>query len=514
VAWISERKDVLSTFFWLLTMGAYHLYVKRPGIGWYLLTLLLFAMGLMAKPMLVTLPFVLLLLDYWPLNRMKFAGDSGKTKSIWRLIIEKLPFFALSVISSVVTFIVQRSGGAVSAIETFGIKVRIFNALTSYIGYIQKIFWPSGLAALYPHPGGTVSMSKAVICAVVLVLISICFLVFGRRRKYLAVGWLWYLGTLVPVIGLVQVGAQAMADRYTYVPLTGLFIIFAWAARETAIKWPRSKTMIAPAALAVLAAAIVCTTVQLKYWQNSTTLFERTLAVTKDNYLMQSNYGNTLKNSGRVDEAIEHFNEALRLSPNNPEVHNNLGNALVDKSQIQQAIEHYQKAIELTKDKRMGGNLQAGFGQAHYNFANALKKQGRFEEAIKHYEHTIRITPDDVYAYNNLGLCLTELNKLDEAVEYYRKAIEIKPDFALAHGWLGLALARLGKTDEAAREIQLVLKQRPDDTEMHCNLGIILERQGKTEEAIAHYRRALEINANYTKARNLLDTVLAKKQSR
>ncbi|MHC4222036.1 MAG: tetratricopeptide repeat protein, partial [Planctomycetota bacterium] len=476
VAWVAERKDVLSTFFWLLTMWAYAYYSRRPNFGRYLLVFIAFALGIMAKPMLVTLPLVLLLLDYWPLDRM----DLSRPRTALFLLLEKLPLFLVAAASCIVTFFVQRAGGAVSGMENFGIKVRLFNTAISYVGYIQKMFWPSGLAVLYPHPGNNISAITAAICAAVFVLITVCMLVLGRKRKYLTVGWLWYFITLIPVIGLVQVGAQAMADRYTYIPLTGLFIIISWLGREIVLKRPKLKNIVTSLAVVILLVLAVCTSMQLKYWRNSEALFARTLAVTQGNYLIYNNYGNILKSKGRYDEAIEVYNKALKLAPKNPDVYTNLANTFADTDQVEEAIGCYRKAIELMKNKQMTEDRRYNLGMA----------------------------------YCRLGSTLGQLDRLDEAVGYFRKAIEVRPRLVLAHGQLGIMLARAGKFDEAIKEVQYVLKRKPNDFEMHCNLGILYGMKGQTDKAIAQYRRALEINPDFEKAKGLLAAVWAEKQGR
>jgi len=513
VAWVAERKDVLSTFFWMLTMWAYALYAERPGVGRYLLTLVFFVLGIMAKPMLVTLPFVLLLLDYWPLERIQLRKQTGNgdlqsskkqntigQKPIMQLVVEKVPFFVISAVSCVVTVFVQRIGGAVPTMEALGLKVRVGNAIVSYAAYIGKMVWPSRLAVLYPYAVGSLTMSKVVVSGLLLVLISICFIYIGRRHRYLVVGWLWYLGTLVPVIGLVQVGVQAMADRYTYIPLTGLFIVIAWGLSNLAAGRPHRKVVLAAAALAVLAAATVCTSRQLRYWQNSIKLFKHTLDVTDNNWLMHNNYANLLQDLGQIEEAIEHFNRSLQLKGDSPEIHNNLGNAFSKLDQTDKAIEHYKKAL----------SLKPNFSEAHYNLAVALTKQEKTDEAIAEYREALRFKPDDVDALSNLGFELAQKNKNKEAIEYYKKALALEPDNVFTHGRLGLALASVGKTDEAIDEFQFVLKKRPGDAEMHCNVGILLQRQGNIPKAIWHYHRALQIKPDYTEARKLLEAALAK----
>ncbi len=288
VAWVSERKDVLSTFFWLLTMWAYSRYVNKPDIGWYLWTVFFFTLGLMSKPMLVTLPFVLLLLDYWPLLRFATKGrplERFGRRTLFYLIAEKIPFFVLIAVSSVVTFFMQRSSMAVVSLERLPLKFRILNAFVSYIEYIEKMFWPSRLAVFYPHLGPNVSVPSAFISALLLIIVTIFIIHFGKKHRYLLTGWLWYLGTLVPVIGIVQVGIQGMADRYSYVPLTGLFIIIAWGVPDLLQKWRYKKIVLASSAVLIVSAISICTYNQLRYWRNTQTLFQHAIDVTEDNFM-------------------------------------------------------------------------------------------------------------------------------------------------------------------------------------------------------------------------------------
>jgi len=514
VAWVAERKDVLSTFFWLLTMLAYVHYVEKPKLGRYSVTLVLFALGLMAKPMLVTLPFALLLLDYWPLERLQLSkvpgGDdlhkskmqaSNRQVSILRLVVEKLPFFALSAISSVITFIVQCKGGAVPTMEALGLKSRFCNAIVSYVTYIVKMIWPSRLGVLYPHPAGGLSTTTVVICGLLLVLVTVCFIYLARWRKYPAAGWFWYMGTLVPVIGLVQVGVQARADRYTYIPLTGLFIIIAWGLPELLAKWRYRKPILALSAAAVLTGAAVSTSVQLRYWKNSITLFAHTLDVTERNWVMHSNYAGVLDDAGQIHKAIEHFNKALKIKPNSAEVHTNLGNALSELGKVDDAIKHYKKAVK----------LEPNFAEGRYNLAVALAKLKQFDEAIAEYRKAVRLDPKNLDALNNLAYLLdNKKGQFEEAIKLYEKAIALEPGNIIAHGRLGLALAKVNRIDEAIKEFRIVLSARPNDVEMHCNVGLLLERQNKITDAIRHYRRALQIKPDDAKARKCLQSALAK----
>jgi len=361
VAWIAERKDVLSTLFWLLTMAAYLRYVKRPSIVSYTLALSSFGLGLMAKPMLITLPFVLLLLDYWPLARVPAEEAVGKTNrrnkkhadrrfypsTFYHLVREKIPFFVLSAVSIIVTFLVQRSGGAMKVVKTLSLDLRIFNALVSYISYIAKMFYPSRLAVLYPQAVTKLPMWQPLLCLLVLAGVTAATIYAARRRRYLLVGWLWYLGTLVPVIGLVQVGAQSMADRYTYLPSIGIFIMVAWGAAELFISLNLRKIVPTVSATIILAALIICSRMQLRYWQDSLTLFSHAVEVTRDNYIMHSNYGKVLNDKGRFNEAIEHFKQSLRINPKYVRAHVNLGIMYYYEGNVKQAIVHWNTALSL-----------------------------------------------------------------------------------------------------------------------------------------------------------------------
>jgi len=340
VAWAAERKDVLSTLFWLLTMASYLRYVRRRNVTWYIMTLVLFALGLMAKSMLVTLPFVLLLLDYWPLGR----PNRHTAHNIRYIIFEKLPFFALSAVSSVITFMVQRSSGAVKSGEIYPFGIRVSNALVSYVKYIVKIIYPVDLAVLYPHPIHSLPLWQPIASLAILIGISGGIIYTARRQKYLVTGWLWYLGTLVPVIGLVQVGNQAMADRYTYLPSIGVFIMIAWGAAALSAKRRFGKIIFRTAAIIALAILLMCTRMQVKLWKNSFTLFEHTLKVTQNNYIVHNNYGIALSQAGRLDEGIAQFRQSLQINPQRLNTHYNLGLALAQAGHLEEAIVYLRKS--------------------------------------------------------------------------------------------------------------------------------------------------------------------------
>ncbi len=347
VAWVAARKNVLSTFFWILTMLSYTLYVERPGLLRYLSVVLCFILGLMAKPMLVTLPFVLLLLDCWPLNRWRLGSTDFKLSASWQLLLEKIPLFVLAFLSIwVSTFSVYRLGVVTSAqIKPFGL--RIANALISYVNYLGKILWPADLAFLYPYPL-TVSLWQTIGSGFLLLGLSAAFLTKPDRAAYLGVGWLWYLGTLVPVIGLIQAGFwPAMADRFTYVPAIGIFVIIAWGLPSLMAGWKFRKKILFPAAAAVLIFFMTVTSIQVKYWRDSKALYEHTLQVTKNNYLVHNNLGNVYFRDRQFPEAVHQFSEALRINPTYALAHNGLGAALIRMGNIEKAIFHFQEAVKI-----------------------------------------------------------------------------------------------------------------------------------------------------------------------
>jgi len=359
VAWVSERKDVLSTFFWMLTMWAYVRFVSRPKVARYLLVVVFFALGLMAKPMLVTLPFVLLLLDYWPLARIplrqkkKQVDNRLRRQIFYRLIWEKVPFFVLSAASSAVTLFVQRSGKAMIPFTAFSLRGRLFNAVISYVEYMGKMVWPSRLAVFYPHPSRDMSLFFAVISAVLLLAVTILILRFAENHRYLVTGWFWYLGTLVPVIGFVQVGLQAIADRYTYVPLTGLFIIIAWGLPDLLAKWRYKKIVLLSSAMLVVLAVSMCTYFQLRYWRNTAILLQHTIDVTKDNFVAINNLAWSLAVSPEItehnpDKAIRLARHACELTHySRPESLDTLAVSYAAGGAFDKAIEAARKALQL-----------------------------------------------------------------------------------------------------------------------------------------------------------------------
>jgi len=451
VAWIAERKDVLSGFFWILTMAAYIRYAERPGLRRYLLVLLALCLGLMAKPMLVTLPFVLLLLDYWPLGRLQWrtqkvdqalqqpkSGSVGSHQSsLTRLIVEKIPLFVIVAVASVITFIVQQNAGAMRLAKSLSLNIRVANALVSYLGYIVKMFYPIQLAVFYPYPK-TLYPDRAML---LLVLISVFALLWIRRRPWMIVGWLWYLGSLVPVLGLVQVGHQAMADRYTYVPLIGLFIIIAWGAPELLAKWRYHRIGLGISAVIVLTAMTVCTRMQVRHWQNDITLFGHAVKVTENNFIIHHIYGDMLFRKNRFDEAIIQFSEALRINPNDYEAHNGMGKTLLKQGKIEKAITHFAEALRLKPDDP----------RTIHSWGLALMAQGNLDEAIVYFNKVLR-TEDWPDVYCNLGLVYTRQGKYDLAIQNYNEALRIDPDFVPAHEGLERTLLQQSNFKQAIRE--------------------------------------------------------------
>jgi uncharacterized protein HemY len=431
VAWVSERKDVLSTFFWMLTMGAYVKYVERPGIIKYLLVIIAISLGLMAKSMLVTLPFVLLLMDFWPLERYDRSKpinniiissqklSTGGYTSAWRLIYEKIPLIVLTIPVCIVAIIAQRQAGALLPFESFSIGLRVANAVISYVWYIYKMLIPSNLSVFYPHPV-IWPMWQVVSSGLFLVLISAAVLRWGRIHPYLPVGWFWYLGTLVPVIGLVQIGNQAMADRYSYIPLTGLFIIGTWGTADILNKYRYRQAVLGSVALATIIGSIAVTSQQLRYWQNGITLWRRNIAVTAPNYINHYNLGVTLMDKGDYAESTLEFRKALQLRPDIPAIHNNLAVSLYRKGEITQAINEYKAVLKLEPDHI----------KAQMNLAMAFYQQGDLEESILHFKEALRLQPQSAHAHYLLALALKKQGKIAEAKSYYEMAIKINPAYA------------------------------------------------------------------------------------
>ena len=479
VAWVAERKDVLSTLLLMLTLWAYTRYT-REGTGGYALVMVLLALGLMAKPMLVTTPFLLLLLDYWPLRRAeRFAAAA------WRpLVIEKLPLFGLVALSSLVTFVAQQRGGAVAELTTVPLALRFQNAIVAYVRYLAKMVWPTELTMLYPLPDA-IPIWQVVGALVLLIAATWMVVRAATAHPYLPVGWFWYLGTLVPVIGIVQVGLQAIADRYTYVPLIGVFLIVAWGVPELL---GRIDDRVRRGALAALGAGaiVVCTLVtsrQLEYWRSSVSLWQRALTVSldADQFDAHMALGNTLAPQGRMQEAVEHFAAAARLRPESADAQHRLGMALVQAGRNDEAI------AALTNAVRLDPNRAA----AHADLGRARISRGDYAGAIPDLTEAVRLDPERAEPQSDLGYLLTLTDRPDEAIRYLNNAVRIRPDYAEAQNNLGFAHARAGRFEQALPLFTEAIRLKPDYDLARRNRILTLAALRRTGEAIAEARALL-----------------------
>ena len=519
VAWIAERKDVLSTLFWLLTTGAWLYYVKSKQAAPYVLMLAFFALGLMAKPMLVTLPFTLLLLDYWPLQRLTLPIH-GRLAELRKLLWEKAPLFAMTAASCVITVIAQKGSGAVQTLSQLSLGGRMETALRAYGAYLGKMILPSSLAVYYPHPQSGFSVES--MAAAFLVIAGGTFLAFRMWKKapYLSFGWLWYVGTLVPVIGLVQVGEQTMADRYTYIPLIGIFIAITWGIADYVKGNGALRQGASVAAAVVLAALFGGTRVQTGYWADSEALLGHALEVTSDNWLAHNNIGLVMYREGRTQDAIAHYTEALRIDPNYSDAHNNLGNALSAVGRVNEAIPHYNEALRVQPDApnlltNLGWALlranrlseaipcferalkiNPGFADAHLCLGSAMDTAGRMPEALEQYQQVLRINPDSAQALNAMGMIYGKMNRFSESIERLEQAVKIAPDFSDARVNLGVSLDHAGRTSEALEQFQTALRIQPDSTRALGNLLAAMEKLNKLSEGIERFQQAVRENPN------------------
>jgi tetratricopeptide (TPR) repeat protein len=460
VAWVAERKNVLCTMFFFFTLWAYGWYARNPHWKRYLVVAVLFAAGLASKPMVITLPFVLLLLDYWPLGRVRGASTQATaelsarppTFSWSRLVLEKLPLFALSAASAVVTMEAQQAGGAVRSTVEFSFGVRIANAIYAYAMYLWKMVWPAHLAPLYPHPGNSLAAWQVIAAALVLLAVSAAVWRF-RARRYLLVGWLWFLGTLVPVIGLVQVGEAAMADRYAYIPLIGIFVMIAfgvadWAEKKQFGLWP------ALPAAAILIALALTTHHQIGYWQSNEDLWSHTLAVTKNNFVAEDNLGGALTLEGNEEEAHLHFEAAARINPRDPLSRGNLGTYFQTHNEMREAVAQYEAAVQLTSDPAL-------LAQTYANLGAAYRALGEDDQAHMSFDQSLRFNPDQYNAWFGLGLLARKQGKLDEATSDLSRSVELQPTAATYYE-LGQTLAQAGNIPQALAAYQQALKISPD----------------------------------------------------
>ena len=457
VAWVAERKDVLSTFFWLLTLIAYGAYAKRPAVSRYVLVAALFTAGLMSKQMLVTVPLLLLLLDWWPLERRQ---------SWQRLVIEKLPLMFLAALASAVAFWTQRQSGAAATTEQLPASLRLSNAVVSYVRYLWKTIWPVDLAVFYPFPADGIPTWKVAASLLVLAVVSWLAFTARKRRPWLAAGWLWYVLTLLPVIGIVQVGMQAIADRYMYVPMIGLLIAVTWECAA------RPSRLLPVVAGLVLAMCVVLSLRQIRVWEDGVTLFTHAIAVTQDNFVAHDNLGVELDRRGRFDEALDHYRETLRIKPGD----------------------------------RYG---EQNYAQATFEKGARLFAAGNLPEALETFREGLRYRPRNALAHTYLGLILTQQRQLPAAIAELRKAIAIEPALARAHMGLGVALAWSGDAVEAAKAFRGTLRHDPSNVEAHYNLGMALAAQGLNKEALDSFDAALRLKPDFEPAQTARAEMLA-----
>ncbi len=463
VAWAAERKDTLATFFGLLCLFAYARYVERPSWKKYALVAVWLALGLMAKPMLVSWPFVFLLLDYWPLRRLEWRPADGIkrfAKDWLPLVREKLPLFCLVVPSMVVTYIAQAHGGAVSGLVTAPLSWRLANSLVSYAKYLLLTFWPANLAVYYPSSHQAVPAWQWVGALLLLGTITAVALRNARERPYLIAGWFWFLGTLVPVIGLVRVGGQAMADRYTYIPSIGLFVALVFGLADLANTWRIGRVAIATASAVTILLLASLTARQVSRWRDSETLFGYALSVTSENRIVQSNLGSALVGQGKYADAIPHLAEALRIQPDHLHALGNMGLALRKQGKPGEAVGFYERALRVDPDS----------AKVHWQLGLALGDQGKNGDALQELLRAAELAPNDFDIRMDLGLMLTRLNKLPEATSQLNEAVRIKPDSAEAHNNLGLVLLMAGQPEESLPHFSAALRLKPDLAAAQDNL--------------------------------------------
>ena len=474
VAWVTERKDVLSTMFWLLTMWAYVLYSEKPGVLRYFPVLVFFVLGLMSKPMLVTLPLVLLLMDYWPLGRANFGQNlpSGniyiKRQTTLFLVIEKIPLLVITIASSTITFIAQNSYHAVASFQKFSLSDRVLNTINSYAGYLWKVFWFQNLSPFYIY-SKDFKIWQIGVLLFLLFMTTYLVIVFIRKIPYLAVGWFWYLGTLIPVIGLVQVGSQAMADRYTYVPLIGIFIIIAWGVPQLLSKLPYGKIIAASTALIFIVLITLATYSQVSIWKNNLTLFGYVINLNPRNADAYQVIGHVMTNNGENEKALYYYSMALKYNPKFYQAYNNAGTILQKMGRLNEAINCYKKALQINNESV----------EANCNLGIILQKMGKSDEAINYYRRALQLDNKSAETNYNFGILLIEKNHLNEAIFHFKKALEITPDDYDTHNNLGVALIQTGNIQEALTHFNEALRLNPQRTEAKKNMSIAMAMQKK-----------------------------------
>ncbi|HEY1788717.1 MAG TPA: tetratricopeptide repeat protein [Verrucomicrobiae bacterium] len=545
VAWIAERKDVLSGLFFMLALWAWIRHVQKqpalqkpvsvaggaiegldprhwtPGYYW---ALVFFVLGMLSKSMIVTLPLVLLILDFWPFRRLNM-------RSFPKLLLEKWPFYLLSAAGCAVTVLTQKH--VVQAVQPFAWPWRLGNALMAYVDYLEHMIFPVGLALVYPHPPSHLPFLRLFLSVFIVLSISAGALLAARRHPYLLAGWLWYLILFLPVIDIMQTGDQTRADRYTYLPQIGLFLLIAWGAAELSRALPFRRIVLVCAAAIVLVALSAAAYIQTEYWKNSISVWTRTLSCWPQSYIAHCNLGIALAGQGDVADAVQHFNRALQINPDDAKSINNLGKVLTTQGKLDAAVQDYHQALHLEPDNvRILNNLSVALadrGQvndavqdldralqlkpedadSYYNLGNIYAARADYDDAGQNYEQALEINPDFAEARCNLGLILARQGKLDDAIEQYERAIQVKPHYLDALNDLGGALAAKGDINNAADFYQQALELKPDDPNTLNNLGVILARLGKLDDAVKSFNRAIQLNPNDASSYNNLGIALA-----
>jgi tetratricopeptide (TPR) repeat protein len=489
VVWASERKDVLSALFWMITLAAYLYYVKKGGILRYLPVMLCFTLGLMAKPMVVSLPIVLLLLDFWPLKRVQ--------KNVGRLVVEKIPLFVLALAACITTYQVQQAGGGVQT-EWVSWTSRISNALMNYVSYLIKMVWPARLGALYPYPIHPMPIWQFLVILLVLVIGTSFVISRYSKNPYLFIGWFWYGITLVPVIGLVQVGMQAMADRYMYLPSIGITILFFWTVARLSEKWPYRKVILGISSAVIIVTMTAATRAQSAYWKDSAVLFKHTLAVTHNNYTLYRNMGWLLVNQNKPDEAIDYFNKAIQIWPDFPSANLDLANLLIKRKQFDEAMSCLNRVLKIVPN----------YADTYVNMGIILAAQGKNDEADRAHEQAIRLDPRCFAAFTNLATLKAQQGLMDEAIQYLHQSIQINPT-AEAYFNLGLILEMQGKMEEPISYYRSALTTEPNDYKVLWHLASCLHKTGNLEEAVKTYYKVLQLQPNFPEALCRVTWILA-----
>ena len=497
VAWIAERKDVLSTFFWLLTVLSYVAYARRRGWPRYLAMLALYALALMSKPMVVTLPLVLVLLDIWPLRRT----ESGLRDRTWaQLILEKVPLLALAVATSIATVIIQHRVGAMAGLDALPWQVRVGNATIGYVAYLWKTVWPTHLAAFYPF--FTIDPVRVAGAAAALIAVTLAVIAGRARYPYLLVGWFWYGITIAPVIGLLQAGEQGMADRFMYVPMIGILVVVAWGVPALVERRGVPGPSLVAGAVALVVACAIAARAQAAHWEDSVMLWQHATRVTPESYIAHENLGQALRERGQLDEAKASYERALANAPSRSPgylavIQNSLGMVLARQGKTAAALERFSAAVR----------QNPGFAEAQSNLGNALASEGRLPEAIQHYLEAVRLKPNYTEPRVGLGSALLSQRDAAGAIPHYREALRLDPKLAQAHNGLGAALAMEGHDDQAMSEYTEALSLKPDLATAHLNMAILFIKRGEVAQARRHLEEALSIDPGYQPAQQALRAI-------